>query len=148
MMRETVFFAAVRECAFTVRAIVVEKERVRSPERFAGKEKFFQFFLDALVRRNVDALRDATIVIDGTTSRIFGSKLRATLCRGLPAGALKNVRFEDSRSDALVQLADMCAGAIARAHKPDRTRAGRWLEAIRPRIGEIWKYPRKVRPEP
>jgi hypothetical protein len=34
----------------------------------------------------------------------------------------------------------MCAGAVARAYKPDRTRADRWLNALRPRIDDIWEY--------
>ena len=86
-------------------------------------------------------LRDARVLIDGSGSRAFRLTLNAAFRRRLPAGALRSVEFKDSRSDVLVQLADMCAGAIARSYKPDRTRANRWLDALRPRIEDIWEFP-------
>jgi hypothetical protein len=135
------FFAAVAAQAFGVRAVVVEKQLVRSPALIAGRDNFYEFFVDALVQRNVATLRDARVIIDGSGSRAFRMSLNAALRRRLPAGALRSVRFKDSRTDVLVQLADMCAGAIARSYKPDRTRADRWLEALRPRIADIWEYP-------
>jgi hypothetical protein len=137
------FFEAVRERPFSVRAIVVKKELVRSSALMAGTEKLYEFFVDALVRQNADALRDAKIVIDGFGSRASRLALKTAFRRSLPASALRSVEFKDSKSDVLVQLADMCAGAIARAHSTDRTRADRWLKVLRKskRIDDIWEFP-------
>jgi hypothetical protein len=93
------------------------------------------------VRRNVDALRGARVMIDGSGARPFRLAVNTALRRGLPAGALRVVRFRDSKRDPLIQLADMCAGAMARAYRPDRARADRGLAALRPRIDDIWDFP-------
>ncbi len=124
---------APRERPFSLHAIVVKKGRAPA---LAGKEKFYEFILDALVRRNIDALRGAR-VIDGSGSRAFRLGHDAALRRQHPAGAVKSVRFRNPRADLLVQLADMCAGVVARAYKPDRTRADRWRNALCPRIDDI-----------
>jgi hypothetical protein len=50
------------------------------------------------------------------------------------------VRFSNSQSDRLVQLADMCAGAIARSYKKDRDFAGRWREMLRPKTDDVWEF--------
>ena len=52
---------------------------------------------------------------------------------------IRDVRLSDSASDPLMQLADMCIGAITRAER-DRDKATRWKEMIHPRIGEIWHF--------
>ena len=41
------FFAAVRECPFAVRAIVVRKEAIYSPHLMTNKEDFYRFFYPA-----------------------------------------------------------------------------------------------------
>ena len=66
------FFEAVRERPFSVRAIVVKKQFLRSAALTTpGRDKFYEFFLDTLVRRNIDALRGARVMIDGSSSRAF-----------------------------------------------------------------------------
>jgi hypothetical protein len=135
------FFETVRARPFAVRAIVVDKARVRSPALTAGNDRFYEFFLGALVQRNAAALIGARVLIDGSGSRAFRSALRAALRQRLPQGALRSLEFKDSRADVLIQLADMCAGAIARSYKADRTRADRWLDALRSRIEDIWEFP-------
>jgi hypothetical protein len=135
------FFDAVRGRPFGVRVIVVKKERVHSPALMAGKDRFYEFFLGALVQRNAAELSGARVLIDGSGSRAFRQALSAALRQRLHAGALRSVEFKDSRADVLIQLADMCAGAVARAYKADRTRADRWLKALGPRIEDIWEFP-------
>jgi hypothetical protein len=40
----------------------------------------------------------------------------------------------------LVQLADMCAGAIARSYKRGRKNHDRWRKALAPRINDVWDF--------
>lgn len=52
----------------------------------------------------------------------------------------RDVRFKDSKSDVLVQLADMCAGAIARSYRKDRAERERWRKMLAPRIDDVWEF--------
>jgi hypothetical protein len=122
------FFLAVRDCSFKVRAIVVRKERIHSPRLRADKERFYEYFVNMMMKYDNSVLRDAKVVIDGSGDRTFRQDLHAAMRRKLGAGVIKDVRFRNSCSDLLVQLADMCAGAIARSCRQDRRDAGRWRQ--------------------
>ena len=93
------------------------------------------------MRRSEDALADAKVIIDGSGSKSFRQCVDAALRRRLRSGAVRSVRFKDSRDDVLLQLADMCAGAIARAYKTERAQADRWLNKLQPRIADVWEFP-------
>ena len=134
------FFAAIRGCRFEVRGIVVQKNRIHSPHLRANKEDFYRFFVRQMVTHDGGALVDAKIVIDGSGDRDFRRKLEAGLRRQV-GRRIREVRFSDSRSDALVQLADMCAGAIARSYRQDRgDDAGRWRLLLGARLKEVWEF--------
>jgi hypothetical protein len=60
--------------------------------------------------------------------------------RKLGKGVIKDVRFKDSKNDVLVQLADMCAGAIARSYRKDRRDSARWRTMLKPRIEDVWEF--------
>jgi len=48
--------------------------------------------------------------------------------------------MKDSRGDTLVQLADMCVGAIARSYREDRKDNDRWRKMLLPRIDDVWDF--------
>lgn len=133
------FFEAVRGCPFRVRAIVVEKARIYSPHLKVDKEGFYRFFVRQMMSHDAGALSDARIVIDGSGDREFRRLLETYLRRQL-GGRLREVRFSNSRSDVLVQLADMCVGAIARSFRRDRANADRWRRMLAPRIDDVWEF--------
>ncbi len=54
-------------------------------------------------------------------------------------GAIRKVKFAASHADPLLQLADMCVGAIARSYS-DRKDANRWRAMLRPRLDDIWEF--------
>lgn len=134
------YFSAVRGLPFKVRAIVVRKDRIRSPHLRADKETFYQFFVRTMMRFDNDVLQDARVVIDGSGDREFRHRLASTLRNRLADGAVKSVRFKDSKRDPLLQLADMCAGAIARSFRDDRPEPWRWRRMLVPRIDDVWPY--------
>lgn len=55
---------------------------------------------------------------------------------------MRKLRFVDSAKDDLVQLADMCAGAILRARRSDARRNDRWLAMLQTagRIEDLWNF--------
>lgn len=134
------FFGAVQGCPFRVRAIVVRKELIYSPRLRANKESFYEYFVKMMMQHDDGALRDAKVVIDGSGDREFRRNLNAALRRRLGSGVIKDVRFRKSHGDPLVQLADMCAGAIARSYRKDRDDPGRWRKSLRPQIDDVWEF--------
>jgi hypothetical protein len=134
------FFAAVCRCPFKVRSIVVRKDVIHSPHLRTDKEDFYRFFVRQMMTFDGGELDQARVVIDGSGDRAFKRKLGSAL-RNQVGERLKELRFSDSRSDPLVQLADMCAGAIARSYRTDRGEdPGRWRQILKPRIGDVWEF--------
>ena len=133
------FFWAVYSCPFLVRAIVVRKEDIYSPFLKAYKEDFYRFVVQQMIKYDDGTLNDARVAIDGSGEREFKRRLRTSLRRQLGA-RLKAIKFARSQSDPLVQLADMCVGAIARSYRSDRKDASRWRRMLQPRINDIWEF--------
>jgi Protein of unknown function (DUF3800) len=85
-------------------------------------------------------LQDAQVVIDGSGDRAFRRELAAYFRRHMVQGQIRSIKFNRSEADRLVQLADMCAGAIARPYRDNRTDAGRWREMLEPKIEDVWEF--------
>ncbi len=131
------FFRQMVAEEFSVRALVVDKELVRSENLKSVSDRFHQHFIRLLLRQGTGVLKDATIVIDGSGGRDFRSGIGTAIRNQMPSGSVAKVRLKDSRSDRLVQLADMCVGAIYRAHRKDDRRNESWLLQIEPGIDNI-----------
>ncbi len=133
------FFEAVRNCPFLVRAIVVRKESINSPRLRTNKEDFYRFFVRQMITHDDGILRDAKVVIDGEGDRAFRRIIKASIRRH--AGRrVEELTFTNSRNAPLVQLADMCVGAIARSYRTDRREAARWRHMLAPRIDDVWDF--------
>lgn len=91
-----------------------------------------------LMAHDGGVLQAASVRIDGSGSQEFQRTLGAYLRREL-GQRIKDVKMSDSARDPLMQLADMCIGAITRAER-DRANASRWREMLAPRIGNIWPF--------
>jgi hypothetical protein len=139
------FFQAVRQGPFSIRAIVVRKQSTYSPRLLSHKGEFYRYFIRQMMVRSGDALHDARVVIDGKGEPEFRRQLKVYFRRHL-GDRLVSVKLGDSRKDPLVQLADMCVGAIARSYRTDRRNADRWHQMLRPRINDVWGIQLRVRP--
>jgi hypothetical protein len=133
------FFASVKDCPFRVRAIVVRKEIIHSPRLKADKDRFYEYFVKNMLQYDNKVLCNAKVIIDGSGDREFRQNLNSALRRRLDRGALKDVRFKNSNNDVLVQLADMCAGAIARSYG-DKKHSGRWRKMLGARLNDVWDF--------
>ncbi|MER9654378.1 DUF3800 domain-containing protein [Mesorhizobium sp. M0152] len=134
------FFDAVLPFDFCIRAIAVQKERIQSGYLRSNKEAFYSFFVKSMLKFDNGLLKDARIVIDGSGERVFKQELSSYLRRHTEKGAIRSVRFSDSRNDRLVQLADMCTGAIARSYRDNRDDADRWRQMIKAKIEDVWDF--------
>ena len=134
-----VFFQAVRKCPFQVRAIVVRKDIIYSPHLMTNKEDFYRFFVRKMMENDNETLENAKVVIDGSGDREFRRVLQISLRRQV-GSKVESIRFNNSRNDLLVQLADMCVGAIARSYRRDRKDRARWRKMLAPRIDDVWDF--------
>lgn len=134
------FFRTAVGGDFRVRAIVVEKDAIRSPHLRTDKEDFYGFFVRLMLMHDNDRLTNAKVIIDGSGDRAFRQKLSTAIRKRVRQGAVRDCRFSDSKNDPLIQLADMCAGAIARSFRNDRRDALRWRDMLEPRIDDVWRF--------
>lgn len=134
------FFPAVLPHKFALRAIVVQKDKIYSPHLRSEKEQFYNFFVKSMLKFDGGQLKGAKIIIDGSGDREFRNNLKVYLRRHAAEGAIKEMRFKQSHCDPLVQLADMCAGAIARSYRKDRQHPDRWRAVLGPKIRDIWEF--------
>lgn len=134
------FFAALKPIEFCVRAIVIEKDKIYSPHLRTDKEAFYQYFVKTMLRFDNGLLANAKVIIDGSGDQSFKRELSSYLKRHTGPGAIREVRFSNSKNDRLVQLADMCTGAIARSFRDNRADADRWRHMLGNKIEDVWKF--------
>lgn len=135
------FFDKVRRLPFTVRAIAVDKEKIYSSHLRSETEDFYRYFVQLILKHDNDALKDARIRVDGSGDREFKRELSRYLRDQVPAGKIHSCKFLDSKRSELIQLADMCAGAIHRHFKADRPDRSRWFDMLSPRVSDLWHFP-------
>ncbi|MBB4124230.1 DUF3800 domain-containing protein [Martelella radicis] len=136
------FFSSISEVDFFCRAIVVKKEIIRSDLLKKNPRKFYNFFTRLMCSHDGDILQNAKVVIDGSGDRRFKQELQSYMRKELPSGTIKKIEFKDSRKDPLVQLADMCAGAIARSYDGDKKESGRWRSMLSRsgHLHDVWDF--------
>lgn len=137
-----IFFERIRPVQFACRSVVIRKELIRSENLKSNPRRFYNFFTRLMCEHDGGILRDARIVIDGSGDRAFKQELQGYMRQALPPGTIRKMGFKDSRKDPLVQLADMCAGAIARSYSINRDHPNRWrnMLANAGQISDVWDF--------
>lgn len=96
-------------------------------------------------------LKNAKIKLDGHGERIFRRKLTTYLRRELNVRQRKIVsqlRFVNSKTNVLIQLADMVAGAIYRKHTSKKKDAEIYYDILKKhkKIEDCWIFGKQKRP--
>jgi hypothetical protein len=118
-----------------------QKARIFSVHLRPEKEAFYSFFVKSMLKLDDGPLKAAKVIIDGSGDRVFKREMGAYFRRHLGAGKVKSIQFSNSTSDRLVQLADMCAGAIARSFNHERRDRNRWRDMLGPKVEHVWEFP-------
>ena len=134
------FFDAIADCGFRVRAIVVKKDVIWSGLLRSDVDSFYRFFLKTMMKFDDQALNEAKVIIDGSGDREFKRNLGTYIQRHVQAGAVSQIKLKSSRAEPLLQLADMCVGAIARSYRTDRRDPDRWSRRLAGRIDDLWEF--------
>lgn len=133
------FFSGISVCPFTVRALIVSKAQLHSQQLRTQVDSFYNYFVKMLMKNDNGILTGARVRIDGSGDREFQRALGTYLRRELGV-RIKDVKMRDSARDPLMQLADMCIGAITRAERERNSVGARWKTMLGSRVADVWHF--------
>lgn len=138
------FLKAIATCKFRIRAIVMTKDKIYGPELRRSKESFYNYTVKSVLKYNKGTIKNAKLRLDGRGEREFRKSLTVYLRKYVGKGVIKNLRFRDSKSDVLIQLADMIVGSINRCFSGKKD-AKIYFDIVKKRAskknkGDIWIF--------
>lgn len=126
---------------FRIRAICIDKALIRSSELRSNQESFYNYAIRQVLSKT-PGLHDADVRLDGHAGRKYkqgAQKYFKQMLNNKDDIKIKRIRFVDSRSDSLIQLADLAAGSILRT-KSGKTDAMEYKNCLNKRIEDIWHF--------
>lgn len=118
---------AIARCQVAYKAIVVDKKNLKVPALiFHSRELYFEA-IRRLLYDNDPALAHATLTVDEATAKIHYREWGGMLKRYVSGNTVQKVQQVRSKSDTMIQIADMLAGSIARLYEKGDDR---WYQII------------------
>lgn len=114
------FLEAIAPLNFRYYTMVMNKANLQH-EGFQNPASLYKCTCNYLFGNAKHHLRDATVVVDGSGSKQFKKEFTTYLRRRAnqhiegEEQLIKKVKVQDSDKNNLIQLADMCCGAVARS---------------------------------
>jgi hypothetical protein len=137
------FLKAINPFSFKIRVLVVDKKKIKSDLLKSDKESFYNYFIKMVLRYNKGMILDAKIKIDGSGDRIFRKRFLTYLRKELnfrQQKIVKNLRLVDSKTNQLIQMADMVAGTIRRYKEAEKADAPKYWKIIEHKIQDCWDF--------
>lgn len=136
------FLNAVKGCSFRIRAIMIDKTLIYSPELKRNKNKFYNYAIKEVLSNSGGTISKAKLRLDGHEDRAYKKAAKTYFRQQLTMGSsiIKDVKYVDSKSDNLIQLADMVAGSIYKTAQTTKTDCNEYLEVISDRVEDIWNF--------
>ncbi len=137
-LRERVF-AALTGADFEGWAVVVDKTTLPDPFKVMRRLDFYLYFVTELIRLIPAEKRDgATLILDefGSATTVRTELRRFMAARGI-SRHFKRVLVRRSKSEALIQMADLIAGAILRRD----TRSDAWAyDCVAAKLKQVFEF--------
>lgn len=124
---------------YSAYAIVIDKSKLDTHSLSSvEKDSIFLYTIKELLIRL--KLPNSDIIIDGVRGPKYTKKARTYLRRELGISGIKvnRISFENSKSNALVQLADLVAGSVARS-LTDKSDAKDYIKLFGRKLKKIFK---------
>ena len=146
--RKQHFFEQINQVKFAVRAIVIDKSRIRARKYRENPHQMKALGIAQLLDNGFGTVVNAKVFIDGQDTKAFGipdSRHFLSQANQKFPGTVREVNFVDSRKSRFIQLADMHAGAINSAVRTDKDKRPQYLEMFRRRTfqsngGTLWHF--------
>jgi len=131
----------VSKSSFRIRAICIDKSNIRSPELRNKQNSFYNYAIKEVLSKT-DSLSQADIRLDGHSGRTYKKSAITYLRREVNSRSQKitKVRFVNSHTNTLIQLADLVAGSILRSTQKKKTDSGDYLKIFKRRIEDVWYF--------
>jgi hypothetical protein len=144
--RRVAFFEAVAQFDFFYLTFCLQKDRVY-PGTFKYQDSFYKWVCGTLFENTKPYLDNAIIKIDKCGSQEFRKRLFSYLRERIkdPSSQgqyIKSMKAEDSRSNNLLQLADMVCGAVRRSVVGDKSKAEDYRNIIKHREMSVRVWPK------
>ena len=128
---------------FSIRAICIDKSKIRSHELKSKQDSFYNYAIKEVLAKSTQ-LSGATVRLDGHSGRAYKKSAITYLRREVNAKSRKiaKVKFVDSKTDNLIQLADLVAGSILRSTQTNKTDSSKYLDILKKqgRIDDVWYF--------
>lgn len=134
------FLQNVSKHKFRIRAIAVKKENIRSPFLISNKESFYNYIVMQVLRNSRKNIKKAKLKFDKRGEKRIRDNLRVYLSRELDNKAnhvFEDLKFVDSKTNVLIQFADMVAGAIGAYYKGKNKDL---MAFLKKRVEDIWEF--------
>lgn len=126
---------------FRVRAICINKSLIRSHELKNKQDSFYNYAIKEVLAKTT-TLNAADVRLDGHSGREYKQSTVAYFRREINGKSKKiaRVRFVDSRTNNLIQLADLIAGSLLRSYQEGKTDAQVYRKIIEKRLEDVWNF--------
>jgi hypothetical protein len=128
---------------FRIRCIVFEKKKIRSIELKSSKQSFYNYAIKMVLKHNFGTIKNAKIRLDGHGDRLYKREVIKYLRSELndrEEKVFQKLQFVDSKSNVLIQLADMVAGSINRYYQEGKTDSKVYHTVIKKKIEDCWNF--------
>lgn len=137
------FLQEVSHFKFRFRAIVFEKTKIKSDELKTSKQSFYNYAIKMVLKHNFGTIKGAKIRLDGHGDRIYKREVIRYLRKELNNRENKifqKLQFVDSKSNVLIQLADMIAGSIHRKYMMEKMDSKTYFNIIKKQKEDLWEF--------
>ncbi len=131
----------VSKYSFTVRAILVDKEKIYSNELRNKQDSFYNYVIKEVLSK-IPNLNQTKVYLDGHSGRQYKKMALSYFKKQINVDSkrISKFQFVDSKTNNLIQLADLVAGSIYRSCQLDKTDRDDYLKIIEAKIDNIWRF--------
>ncbi|KKS32054.1 MAG: hypothetical protein UU93_C0011G0015 [Candidatus Amesbacteria bacterium GW2011_GWA2_42_12] len=137
------FLNTVNTYKFKIRCLVVKKNLIHSKKLQSSKNSFYSYAVKLLLEHSGGSIIDAKIRIDGSGDRVFRKSFTTYLRKELNSKQekiMRDCKLVDSKSNVLIQLADMIAGSIRRSYDEGKSDRNLYKKIILKHIEDEWQF--------
>src|SRR5262249_54649497 len=118
-----------------------DKIGIDDPGIRKNSTSFYEYLITTLINNNEDILLNASLKINKNTDKKFQSILKKHLQEKLEQQKIKKFKFSSSKTDLLIQLADMLIGIISKNYTDESVVSNQLVNKLveNNKIKSIWR---------
>ncbi|MEX0918662.1 MAG: DUF3800 domain-containing protein [Candidatus Paceibacterota bacterium] len=137
------FLETISPFQFRIRSLVIDKKIIQSQELRNNKNSFYSYIIKMALKYSDSSILDAKVKIDGSGDRIFRRNFLTYLRKQLNSDNKKimsQCRLVDSKTNVLIQMADMITGTIRRSYDEDKKDGVNLKKIIGKHLQDEWRF--------